>query len=88
VNNVGKQKIALNLANAVTTTLQKQVEEPISLHWKIEYDDGVSYASSDDNIIIQDELKVATSDNEETISKVADQEESVNEVTGMTDDWT
>jgi hypothetical protein len=42
------------------------------LHWNTKYDDGVSYASSDNNIIIQDELKVATSDNEETISEVAD----------------
>jgi hypothetical protein len=39
-------------------------------------------------IIIQNERIVATSDNEETASKVADQEESVNEVKGITDDWT
>jgi hypothetical protein len=48
MNNVDKKRIVLKLANVVTTTLQKQ-EEPISLHWKTEYDDGVNYASSDNN---------------------------------------
>jgi mannitol/fructose-specific phosphotransferase system IIA component len=46
------------------------------LHWKTEYDDGVSYASSEDNIIIQD-LKVAASDQEELAV-----------VREITDDWT
>jgi hypothetical protein len=85
MNNVGKEKIALNIANVVTTSLQKQVEGPISLLWKTECDDGVSYASNDDNIIIQEDLKVAASDNEEAISIVADQEESVDDVKGITD---
>jgi hypothetical protein len=40
MNNVGREKIALNIANVVTTTLQKQIGEPISLNWKTEYDDG------------------------------------------------
>jgi hypothetical protein len=40
------------------------------LYWKTEYD-GVSYFSSEDNIIIQD-LKVAASDSEEAISDIAD----------------
>jgi hypothetical protein len=57
------------------------------LHYETEYDDEVTYASSEDNIIIQDH-KVAASDNEEAISNVADQEESVAEVKGITDDWT
>jgi hypothetical protein len=59
MNNVGKEKIVLKIANVVTTTLQKQREESISLHWKTECDDGVSYASSEDNIIIPEDLKVA-----------------------------
>jgi hypothetical protein len=46
-NNIGKEKIALMMAN-VTTTIQVQVVEPISLCWKTAYDDGVSYASSED----------------------------------------
>jgi hypothetical protein len=53
MNNVRKEKIGLKIANVVTTTLQKETEQPISLHWKTEYDDGVSYASSEDNIIIR-----------------------------------
>jgi hypothetical protein len=52
VNNVDKEKIALKIANVVTTSLKKETEESISLHWKTEYDDDVSYASSEDNIII------------------------------------
>jgi hypothetical protein len=64
MNNVGKEKIVIKIANVVTTTLQKQTEEPISLYWKTDYDDGVSYAPSD-NIFVQEDLKVATSDNEE-----------------------
>jgi hypothetical protein len=64
-----------------------KTEEAISLHWKTKYDDGVSYVSSKDNIIIQD-LKVATSDIEESISNIADQEKSVAEVKGVTDDRT
>jgi hypothetical protein len=64
------------------------MEEPVNLYWETEYDDGVSYASSEDNIIIQEDLKVAASDNEEAISNVADQEESADEVKGITDDWT
>jgi hypothetical protein len=66
---------------------KNKTEEPISLHWKTEYDDGVIYASSDDNIIIPD-LTIAASDNEEAISNVAEQEELVDEVKGITDDWT
>jgi hypothetical protein len=54
------------------------------LHWKTEYDDGVSYASSNDNIIIQD-FKVAASDNEDAIPNVSDQEELVDRVRGITD---
>jgi hypothetical protein len=54
---VGKEKIIAKTANVVTTTLQKQTEEPISLYWKPEFGCEVSYASSDDNIIIQEDLK-------------------------------
>jgi hypothetical protein len=52
MKNVGKEKIALKIADLVTRTLQKQTEVPISLHWKIKCYDGVSYAPSEDNIII------------------------------------
>jgi hypothetical protein len=58
------------------------------LHWKTEYDDGVSYASSKDNIIIQEDHKVAASDNEKAVSNAVDQEELVDEVKGITDDLT
>jgi hypothetical protein len=56
------------------------------LYWKTEYDDGVSYASNEDNINLQEDRKVAALSNEEAISNIADQVESVNEVKGITDD--
>jgi hypothetical protein len=59
LTNSGKERIALKIANAVTTILQKQTEELISLHWKTEYDDGVSNVSSEHNIIAQDGPKAA-----------------------------
>jgi hypothetical protein len=69
----------------VTASLKKQREEPISLHWKTKYDDEVSYPSIEDIIIVQDDHKI---DNEEAVSNVADQEESVTEVKGIIlDDW-
>ena len=41
MNNLDKGRIALKRANAVTTILQKQTEDPISLCWKNEPDDSV-----------------------------------------------
>ena len=35
MNNLGKERIALKIANAITTILQKQTEDPISLCWKM-----------------------------------------------------
>ena len=40
MNNSGKDKIALKIANVVTKIFLKQ-EEIISLHWKNEYEDSV-----------------------------------------------
>jgi hypothetical protein len=65
-----------------------KTEEAIGLHWKTEFVDGVSYVSSKDNVIIQEDPKVDTSDIEESMSNVADQEKSVTEVKGVTDDRT
>jgi hypothetical protein len=44
MNCVGKEKIALKIADVVTTPVQKQREEPISLHYETEYDGEVGYA--------------------------------------------
>jgi Cu/Ag efflux pump CusA len=60
MNNVGKGNTALKRANVVTTTFQNQIEEPIRLYWKTEYEDGVNYTSSGDNIIMQEDPKAAT----------------------------
>jgi hypothetical protein len=44
MKDLGKEKIALKIAVVVTTSLQNQREEPVSLHWKTEYNDEVSYS--------------------------------------------
>jgi hypothetical protein len=50
MNNLGKDKKALKIANVVTKIFLKQ-EEIISLHWKNEYEDSVSDSSNEDNIL-------------------------------------
>jgi len=45
MNNLGKEKIALKMANVVTKTFLKQ-EEIISLCWKNEYEVSLSDSSS------------------------------------------
>jgi len=54
MNNLGKDKIALKMANVVTNIFLKQ-EEIISLCWKKEYEDSVSDSSNKDNIILQED---------------------------------
>jgi hypothetical protein len=71
MNTVGKENTASEIANVVTTTSQKQIEEPIRLYWKTEYEDGINYTSSGDNIITQDP-KAAALDSEEVTSHIAD----------------
>jgi hypothetical protein len=57
MNKLGKERIALKISNAITTILQKQTEEPISMYWKTDQDDSVSDVSSEDNIITQEDPK-------------------------------
>jgi hypothetical protein len=59
MNNSGKDKIALKIANVVTKIFLKQ-EEIISLRWKNEYEDSVSDSSNEDNIL-QEDSKTAPS---------------------------
>jgi hypothetical protein len=51
MNKLGKERIALRIANTATTVLQKQTEEPISMYMKTEQDDSVSDVSSEVNIV-------------------------------------
>jgi hypothetical protein len=53
MNNSGKDKIALKIANVVTKIFLKQ-EEIISLRWKNEYEDSVSDSSNEDNTLQED----------------------------------
>jgi hypothetical protein len=41
MNNMGKEKMALEIANFITTTFKKQIEEPVILYWKTEYENEV-----------------------------------------------
>jgi hypothetical protein len=59
------------IAKAVTTVLQKQTEESISLHWKTDYDGNVNDVSSEDDNIRQEDPKATsleTTDKEATIN--------------------
>jgi hypothetical protein len=60
MNNLGKEKIALETANAVTKIFLKQ-EEIISLCRKNEYEVTVSDSSNEDNIILPEDSKAAPS---------------------------
>jgi hypothetical protein len=60
MNNLGKEEIALKIANVVTKIFLKQ-KEIISLCWKNEYEVSVSDSSNEDNIILQDDSKAAPS---------------------------
>ena len=69
MNNVGKERLALKIANVVTTILQKQTEDSISLCWKNEPDDSVSDSSKEDNIITNVEASINDVTQEESIDK-------------------
>ena len=57
MNNLGKEKTALKIANVVTKIFLKQ-EEIISLCWKNEYEVSVSDSSNEDTTILQDSKAV------------------------------
>jgi len=59
MNNLGKEKIALKIANVVTKIFLTQVEI-ISLFWKNENEVSVSDSLNEDNIILQEDPKAAT----------------------------
>jgi uncharacterized membrane protein YheB (UPF0754 family) len=58
MNDLGKDKIALKIANVVTKIFLKK-EEIISLHWKNEYEESVSDSSNED--MLQEDSKAAPS---------------------------
>jgi hypothetical protein len=60
MNNLGKEKIALKIANVVIKIFLNQ-EEIISLCLKNEYEVSVCDSSNEDNIILQEDSKAAPS---------------------------
>jgi hypothetical protein len=78
MNNLGKDKIALKIANVVTKILLKQ-EEIISLCWKNEYKVSVSDSSNKDNAILQEDSKASPSEraNVEALTDDAAQEDPI-----------
>jgi len=78
MNSLGKEKIALKIANVVTKIFLKK-EETISLYWRNEYEVSVSDSSIEDNIILQEEPKAAPSvtANAEALTNDAVQDEPI-----------
>jgi hypothetical protein len=76
-NNLGKERIALKIANVVTKIFMKQADDPISLYWKNEHDVSVSDSSNEDNTILQEHPKAAplVTANVEALIDYATQEE-------------
>jgi hypothetical protein len=60
MNNLGKENIALKIANVVTKIFLKQ-EKVINLHWKNECEVSLSDSSNEDNIILVEDSKAAPS---------------------------
>jgi hypothetical protein len=77
MNNLGKERIALKIANVVTKIFMKQADDPISLYWKNEHDVSVSNNSYEDNTILQEDPKAAplvTANVEASIDDAAQEE--------------
>jgi len=77
MNNLGKESIALKIANVVTNIFMKQADDPISLYWKNEHDVSVSDSSNEDNTTLQEDSKaapLATSNVEASIDEAAQEE--------------
>ena len=73
MNKVGKEITSLKIAKAVSTMLHKQTRESIRLHWKTEGEDRTSHTTSGDDIILQEDPKVAATEYGEGISHATDQ---------------
>jgi hypothetical protein len=78
MNNLGKGKITLKIANVVTKIFRKQ-EEIISLCLQNEHEVSVSDSSNEDNIILQEDSKAAPSvtANMEALTADAAQDEPI-----------
>jgi hypothetical protein len=57
MKNMGKEKVVVKIAQAVTTILQEQKREPISLYWKTDQGDKRSQAPREEKTLIQEDLK-------------------------------
>jgi hypothetical protein len=60
--NMGKEKVAVKTAQAVTTILQEQKREQISLYWKTDQEDKGSQATRGEKTFIREDLKVTVLD--------------------------
>jgi hypothetical protein len=87
MKNMGKEKVAVKTGQAVTTVLQEQIREPISLYWKIHQKDKGSQAIREEKTLIQQDLKATVLDKEEVTLNVAIHVESAEEVKGRSDNY-
>jgi hypothetical protein len=84
LNNRGKEKAALEIAQAVTTILQEQRNEPISLHWKNDLEDMKSQALREDRTKIKN-IKTTVLDKELATPNVATHGESAEDIKEISD---
>ena len=82
MNKVGKEITSLNIARVVDTMLHGQTRESIRQHWKTEGDDRTSHTTSGDDIILQEDPKVAATEYGEGISHATDQGALLEELGG------
>ena len=75
INKVGKEITSLKIAKVVSTMLHKQTRESIRLHWKTEGEDRTSHTTSGDDIILQEDPKIAATEYGEGISHAPTKEE-------------
>jgi hypothetical protein len=80
MKNMGKEKVGVKIAQAVTTILQEQKREPISLYWKADQEDKGSQAPREEKTLIQEDLKATV-----TTPNIAIHGESAEEVKGGSD---
>jgi hypothetical protein len=79
LNNRGKEKAALKIAQVVTTILHEQRNEPISLHWKNDLEEMKSQALREGRTKIKN-IKTTVFDKEVAIPNAATHGESAEDI--------
>jgi hypothetical protein len=85
---VGKEKVALKIAQATANILHEQTSEPISLYWKTDKVNKGNQVPREDRTIMQEELGEAALDMEVDTPGAATCEETAEVVKGGLDDST